>query len=540
MVRRRFLSSVLSLYCVSAVLPAYAAPRQRSKPMVLVFASGQEGSKGVAAADTLSPLERNIAAARAIRDRLEDSNAVSGVLFNVESPLFQRAAQEAQVKLDAKRGELSNAERVGIAKAAGAIYCVIVTLQPLGVEANAWEMAITGINPKTNKNYTDRVRYTGLGGGVPPPDPNGVQEPQPRTDPAASPLISAANTLVLRVLAGPLGDYGRVAPPPGALPAPAPGVAVAPEGDENITALLEEGRELIAQGDATGAITLLRRAVNRTPLQLRPRMLLAQAYLTAHRAPEAAAEVRRALQLTPPQDVAGRREVMNLLAEACTQSGDIAAARTAYEQVIATTPDSAEINWARLALANLYLERANKEGASAQFRAILRTDRRNREAAIGLAKILAETGDFVNVLAEIAPQAPDGTPADKATRNAAAVILFEVAAPELARLLKANRSAWENKQISREIFYKATRTQAGRASALMTMVKSAAPDVPESDPAFKLHGRRILAASLLTQSFTAMQTYLETGNEDANAQSSLCLLEFEREFAGLIPTTPAA
>ncbi|GAB4455001.1 MAG: hypothetical protein OHK0029_10410 [Armatimonadaceae bacterium] len=511
------------------------APAPPVRPIVLVFAADNMVAGGVRGANTgdgLTLTERNYNAAKAVRDRLQDSNAVTGTLFDLESPLFLRAAQEAKITLGGK-DPLTDEDRIKIARAAGAVYIVMIGVQSRNREADEWEIVLSGVDVESGKRYTDRAPYQGLG-VVPVQDANAIAR-NPLGSSSNS-LVNAANTLSVRLLVGPLGDYGKAAPPPqllppAAKPVPLPVPETDPEAEkEAANAAYQQGVQLVEQGETDSAIVALREAINRHPLDGRLRLLLTRAYIQARRGQEATSEARRALLLTPPQTDAERQQSSRSLQQAIALTGDRNIARTTYEQIIAAAPQSPEIHWARLELANLLHTEGRDDQAAVQYRTVLRQNRDNKAAVMGLAKVLAQDGDFIEALGEIAPQTVDGKPADPALRHAAAVTLFETASLELAQLMEANRAAWKSGQLSREIFYNATRAQAGRTQALMAMLKSAPPTTAPNTPETRRHARRLLAASLLVQAGAALLDYLETGDEDAGAQSTLCLLEFRREL----------
>jgi tetratricopeptide (TPR) repeat protein len=464
---------------------------------------------------------------------MRDTEAVSGILFDPMAPLFLRAAQE--IGLNLKSDEpLSPENRLKLAKAAGAIYSIVLSVRQTAKEGGSWEIVLDGTDVSTGKGYTDTYKYQQQ--GVAKGDVNAVQSSILNTN---NSVVNAVNTLLLRLLAGPLGEYGRVAPPREFLPPPVTKptlTATMPTEEEEkaaTSAAYEQGRQLLEQGDSNACIVLLRKAINRNPLDSRLRGLLTRAYVAAKRGQDAASEARRALLIAPPPTPEERQELTRLVAEAFTLSGDVGAAQRTYLQIIAVEPNSMQVNWARMALADTYIGQGKTKDAITQYRAILNTDPINREATIGIARIYAQEGDFAAALGDIAPQKPDGTSANQAARHNGAVVLFEVAAPELAQRIATNRKAWEGKQISREVLYNATKAQAIRTAALVAMLKSSPPDAPKNSPLDKQHTRRILAASLLAQATTSLIAFLETSEEDSGAQSALCLLEFQREFNAL-------
>jgi thioredoxin-like negative regulator of GroEL len=282
---------------------------------------------------------------------------------------------------------------------------------------------------------------------------------------------------------------------------------------------LKQGQALIAAGDANGAILALRPAVNLAPRSASLRAALARAYLAAGRGLDAVAEVRRALALVPASDQAGQTELTGLLAQGLTQSGDTTAARAAYEQILAAQPRA---HWARLGLAGLLLAQNQAEDAEAHYRAVRRADPANKEAAERLARLLAARGDYAGAREEMAVMSPR-------LRFALARALFDGGASTVAATLARQRKAYEEGQISREVFHKAASLQAERVSALTVLLRDAPPSAGES--LIRAYRRRILAASLLAQAAASVLSYLETGEATAGSQAAVLLGEARREIA---------
>jgi hypothetical protein len=181
-------------------------------------------------------VSRTRAAARAVRDQFIESGVVEPVLYDPEMPLFVRAMREADVK-PADPAAPAEEDRVAIAKAVGALYSVeVTTYDPpaeKGLSAIDLEMRATSV--ETRKAWDERTLAT-AGGGFSPvrsgggdgPDLAGPGTPATATTPAGNAVISAANTLVLRFLAGPMRDYFKDAVPPSLLP-PRAAVPVVPD-----------------------------------------------------------------------------------------------------------------------------------------------------------------------------------------------------------------------------------------------------------------------------------------------------------------------
>lgn len=518
------LLSLLGLLSFSAsAAPAGIHPNQAVRPLVIIIPGNQESVSGVsstqeAIGETLSM--RSMRAAGKVRDYLNDSNVVEATLYSPEAPLFIRAALEAKLKI-ARRMTLTNDEQVSLAKAAGAIYVAVVSVQQAVDSKSNFDMLLQGIEVGSRKNYSDKSKYQ-IRSDNQPADTNAI-----RVESTTSPnnaINSAANTLVARLLNGPLAAYGRVAPPPVLVdPKPAPEPLVNIEGDM-VAATVQQANALLADGNTTGAIVLLRRTINQAPLSLKLRMLLARMYLGARRNSEASSEIKRAFLLITPTETE-RKEAFQLLSEAFQQSGNKAAAQRIYEDVIATQPRAI---WARLALADLLAEQ-KPEVAVTQYQAVLQIEPGNPEAIKGLVHLLGKRGDFDVALSAIAPVGED-TSAKKA-RWIAATALFDEFSADIIVALQQNRRAWDAKQMTREAFYKATASQVTQANALVRMLKSA-PPLDTDTSAKKPYSHRLLGASLLAQSATALQTFLETGDRETGAQSNLWLAECQKELKG--------
>lgn len=533
-ITRRAALLLLTLSAVLTVGPAFAGRTAPPRPLVILYPIRLDTGAKVISTGPSPEAELTVRAARIVCERLEDSNAVTAIVFTPESPLFQRAALEAKVDMGRRR-ELTSDEQVAVSKTAGAVYAVSVSTQPVPDGVGSFEILLSGINVETKKVWNDRSKFMAAGATQEKSgDANAVAGTPASVAEAESSLLTAANTLTLRMLSGPLGDYGRVAPPANLLPPTTPKtVADRTPTTENAEAeaaqaAYEQADVLITQGDSRGAIVLLRRAVSQSPLNGKLRLLLVKAYVGAQRPNDAAAEARRALQITPPENEAERIEITRLIADTFAAAGDRASARNAYEQVIATKSDA---NWARLSLAGIYLADGQADRAAEQYRAILKTEPGNRDAAVGIVRHLAAKGDFKAALSELGPDdEAAATPGQRAARHAAATVLFDEHAPRIATLMMQNRQAWESKTLSREAFYKATASHQSRINDLLAMLNAAPPEKTDA-ASTKAHAKRVHAATLLAQAATSLVNYLETGNADSGSQATLWLNEFRKELA---------
>jgi tetratricopeptide (TPR) repeat protein len=507
-----------------AAYPSRPTYRQASHPLVIIIPGNQQSLSGVAStnqADGETISMRAMRAAIKVRDYLNDSRQLEATLYSPDAPLFARAALEAHLK-KSNRYQLTSDEQIALAKAAGAIYVAVIGIQRTSDGSESYDMTLQGWDTESKKSYEDKAKYT-----IVLPNKTGDANTI-HAETSVSPvnaINSAANLLVTRLLNGPLSAYGRVAPTPVLPPTPtesetAATLAANTEADM-ITATVQQTESLLTDGNTAGAIVLLRHTINQSPLNLQLRLLLARSYLAARQSGEATSEIKRAFTLLTPKE-AERKEATAMLAEAFQQTGNGGAARGIYEEIIAAQPKA---TWARLALAD-QLQKQEPDAAEEQYRAVLKEEPDNREAAQGLAHLLAQHGDFEAALAAITPL---GSNPSAQVRASTAAALFDEFATQVAATLRQNRTAWETKQMSREAFYKATVNQVTQANALVNLLKSTPPT--DTDTLIKQrYGHRLLAGALLAQAAAALQTFLETGDKESGAQSSLWLTEFQKEL----------
>ncbi|MDX1932196.1 MAG: tetratricopeptide repeat protein [Capsulimonadales bacterium] len=505
----------------------FPAIPQTGRPLVIILPGGQVTGSGVSSTDeadgeTLSM--RAMKAAGKVRDLLNEARTMEAILYSPDMPLFKRAALEAKLKVE-NRYRLTASEQTALGKAAGAIYVAVVSLRRAPDGGPGYEIALDGIDTTTGKSYGDAAKYNvsraaaievnALSGGTRTVSDNAIS--------------SAANTLVTRLLNGPLAAYGRMAPPP-VLVAPKtdPGPGVSADADteaDTIQVTLQEASSMLADGNNNGAIVLLRHTINQSPLNLKLRLLLARSYVASRRNTDAATEIKRCLMLITPSE-SERKEAIGVLAEALQQSGNIGAARATYEDILAAHPEAV---WAHLALADLLKNEAPSESEK-HYRAVLSADPTSVEAARGLARLLATRGNFSEAVSAVVPAGE--TPVNRQMRYTTAAALFDEFAGRAVASLRKNRTAWENREMTRENFYKATVTEVTQAGALIRLLKTA-PPLDTDAAAKKAHSHRVLAASLLSQAAIALQTFLENGDKESGAQSALWLTECARELAAV-------
>lgn len=550
MQRRVFLFSLLG----SLVVPVSAAP---PRPLILLFptAAGRiatvTGEKP--SPDGISDGDRITLAARAVREKLDEEKVADTLLFDLNNVFFQRAAESAKIKLQ-PGFEPNEIERVRLGAAVGAHYIVTVfsrlagdtpipqnteppkdrqkkqgealgqksikqvTLPTENLPSNAptLEVELLQLKPgaKVGLRWQSRVAMVASSDG-------GVRKP----DAIPAGMESAARTLALRILGGPLREFSKTAMDPALLPPtaqPSPARVEAPplNFEQEVTRLLTQAQELLDRERSAAAIPLLRQAVNYAPRKALPRLALAKAYFQEKRVGDVINESKRALLVAADLTAEQRSDFSRLMARALLENGDQDEATLLFTEILKANPESAD---ARLGLAEILLSRRENDAAEIQYRLIRQKDPANQEAARGLARLLIAKGALEEAVKE-AKASPI------AAQNAMATVIFLDTANMLAARVIQNRAAWEEGKLSREIFFKATVAQSERAKLLAELLSGATPPETEREVVRMAHNRRVLAANLLAQAFSSLQSFLETGEAALGSRARTLITEFYTEM----------
>ncbi|MGC4046856.1 MAG: hypothetical protein QM758_23930 [Armatimonas sp.] len=107
---------------------------------------------------------------------------------------------------------------------------------------------------------------------------------------------------------------------------------------------------------------------------------------------------------------------------------------------------------------------------------------------------------------------------------------FLETAMRLGARLTQNRASYEQGALDKAAFLTALQAQSKRATPLRKLLAAIPPPTNAPEATQSIHKHYVLAASLLLQALTSMQTHLETGDNPAAAQSRLYLGEFFREM----------
>ncbi|MES2463956.1 MAG: tetratricopeptide repeat protein [Armatimonadota bacterium] len=585
MVRIAHHSSIILMTCGfvagAALSPAIAAP---AKPLVIVFANPPEetaSAPGITVTqqspDGLLNTQRTQIATRAVRDRFGESSVAEAILYNPEAPVFVRALLEAKLQLK-DPVQPTPEERRALGKAIGAVSLILVRAQPLKEKPGSVEVILESTDVESGKTWSDTVVAGSVLATLPVnPTVEGGQQKSPVDNTA---WMSASNTLVLRYLAGPLGEYTRALAPPGMVniqkqsppvepispappfvtptppvptPAPAnPPVTLAVPGPTAfpspplanptpiskpaeidataLTQLVQTARQqadaLVASGDTNSAIVVLRKAVNNVPRSLVLRAALAKAYLSSGRTNEAAAEARRALTVTEPNsDRVAWADLTRVLASASTEIGDNKAARNAYEEILKTQPQD---YGTRLALGDLLLAQGDTAGAEKEYRTVREADPTNRAAVLSLARVLISRGNFAGAIEEVRSASNASSPQERLAIDAA---LFDDVTAKTADSVVQNRQAFDSGQLSREAFFKATQAQSARVDTLLSLLRSHEPPTGSPEGIVSPYRHRVSAAALLSQAVGSMLSFLESDDTKAGEQAKLLLSEFRKELS---------
>lgn len=526
---------------------AFAAP---PKPLIVLFTPGvPAGPRPVNDDDT--NLIRARRAVTAVRDRFNESGYVDAVVYSPDAALFVRAAQEAKLKLGDPTQPTAS-ECYTLAKAAGAGYSAfVVSGLPNATTSGAVDIELQTEQIEGRKVWRGRRN---AGGST-----------TTGADQSDNALASAANTLVEDFLRGPLRDLAQGTapslPPPQPIPtvrttpetslpatdnttpnlavpvpmtAPRPSVSPAERGaalpssgadtDNAAEAERHQGDEQMRAGDVQGAILSYRKAVNLSPMNPTYRTTLASAYLQAGRKGDALSETKRALDVLPGDDHKGRLAATRLLADILVQNGDTTAARTTYENILQAKPTA---TWAKVGLAETLVTDGKVDEALALYKSARIDAPTDKDVMLGYARLLATKGDYDEALKQLTAASENG---DGDARYRTALQLFDEGVAKIAERVEQNRSAWEKKQITQPVFYKATAAQSAKVSGLVSLLKAVPPPATADENTKRKHQKRVFAASLLLQGVASLLTQVETGDANAASEATVFLTEFGREM----------
>ncbi len=553
--------SLLGLFALACAGPGASA---KARPVLLIFPTGQSTVVPATAApdgkDGLGDIERISEAARIVRNLLEEEGAVTAVLFQRDAPAVARALAEARIVGDVP--EFNEEQKIRIAVAYGAHYAVSITARG-GAEMLRLDEQVGALNAAAQQAFNESKGAGAQKGAKPRPvvpalpaaagptleilavevkrngkrwrdrisiassDIRGIDDLAAKKQAYPTALATAARSLVIRFLNGPLRDARLAAVDKSLLPppqAPEPTVVKAADPDAKPENPAAEAAELIQRSELerrdgrTGqALATLRLAVSSNPRAAEPRLALMRAYSDAGLSESAADEARRALAVVDPMPVESRREFLAVVARSLADQPDPGISRSVYEKAVKDDPENGAT---RLSYAELLLAQGDTAAAEVQYRILRRKEPGNPDAAKGLGRIVAARGDSDEALREASEFVqPIG-------RYTFATVVFIEAANGLAGRIAQTRAGWEEGRVSREAFYKAVVAYGDRVARLVSLVTTSPPTDAIAEIEKAAHRRRVLAGSLLSQSVGALTAHLETGDQAAGVRARTLLAEF--------------
>ncbi len=517
---------------------AAQAQSNRARLVALLFDGNAESVASAAEVKpgdaTVESVQRTSAAVRALRKAFLDEGVIDPLPFSLETPTIARALLDAKVNL-APGIAPTEAEKIRIAAACGASYVISanysITTMPVNdpadpgatqkvptLDVEALEVK-AGKVPTGGKKWHDSMRVS-----------DSLSTAQvARREGLSDALNTAARTLVLRFLSIPtLRELRRRTPSTELLPRPLAPPTAPDASEENPPELRAEqarvrAETILKEGNIEEGIRALRRAINLAPRTLAPRLALVRVWEQLKRPDRLEEEARRALDVADPAETpALRSELVLLLGSTQRTSGDLDGAKESFEEALRLDGKSRDV---RLALAQIFLSKGDLDSAEPHLLALVNAKPSDIEATLGLARLLTLRSDFEGAQARLTAS---GIAADQ--RTAFATGTFLETAMRLAARLTQNRASFEQGTLDKATFLTALKSQLKRATPLQKLLASSPP--PKTAPANvqATHRHFGLAAALLLQAMSAMQTHLETGDKPAAAQSRLYLGEFFREM----------
>jgi tetratricopeptide (TPR) repeat protein len=516
-----------------------ARAQGRSRPIAILFDAQPPrpaaAATAVTASDGMDEAMRSSAALRALRKAFLDEGIVEPLPFSIEMPTIARALLDARVNL-APGANPTEAERIRIAAACGAAYVVNVAftlsappnaavsaddappekIPTLEVEAIEVKQ---GRTPAAGKRWRDLMRISDNLSAVQISRREGLSDA----------LNSAARTLVLRFLGTPaLREQRRRTPSSELLPRP----VTPPTTTENEQMLpagqrakqaLSRAETILKEGNVEEGIRELRRGINLAPRAIAPRLALARVWESLQRPDRVEEETRRALAVAARDEPAAlRSELLWLLGTTQRNVGDLDGAKATFEEALTLDPSSRTV---RRTLGQILLARGDSEGAEAHFTALVAATPEDRESVFGLARVLCLRGDYEGALRQVSTAG-----ISEAERSAFADGTFLEAAMRIGARLAQNRASFDQGSLDRATFLTVVRSHILRTTPLKKLLVGSPPPASTSDATRATHKHYVLAASLLLQALTAMQSFLENNDNPAGAQARLYLGEFFREM----------